>query len=515
MASKSKVRFAKSESARKAITKQQLKQINAIYKDAYKNLEEKQKSLEGKTTYSSGVQKLYLDQFKKDMQAEMTRINAQVKNVVEDGATKIAEAVVDENNDLLKSLGLNVDGAYSYVPTNAVMQIVNGNVYNNKWSLSKSIWGSDQKNIKSIENIVAGGLAGNKSIKEISKDLMSYSKSGRAKYNAERLARTMSNHAYQKAYQMTTEKNPFIEAYQWNNGTANTCPLCIDLATQDRFGLGNGVFPKNEVPLDHPNGFCYITSIMSNREDVDKALIDWVNGVGDEKMNAQLDEFAKDMGFLPQVVKNVAEQNVLPESVKFDPQSYKDAIEQNNRQQMAKMRAWGKDWESKITSDERSAIRNYTGKNYGQINGVLRGWSKSKKWQQDIEDCRSALLKAKTPEDVVVKRVTDRDGLFRLLNVDKNTPVSDLFNYSGAMVNDKGFMSTTPSVSGDFQIPLDSVDYYIKIPQGSHAAYIEGVSQHRGEQEMLLIDDSKFVVEQIRDAGRGKTEVFMTLINEE
>jgi hypothetical protein len=307
---KRNVRFGKSESARKAITKQQLKDINKIYQNVYKEMEQKQKALEGKETYSAGVRKLYLEQFKKDLQAEMSKVNAQIRSIVEDGAEKVAEAVVEENNELLKSMGLYVDGAFSYVPTNAVRQIVNGNVYNGQWTLSKALWGSNQKNIKSIENIVAGGLAGNKPIKEIAKDLMFYSKSGSAKYNAIRLARTMSNHAYQKAYQMTTEKNPFVEAYQWNNGTANTCPLCIDLATQDRFGLGNGVFPKNEVPLDHPNGFCYITSIMSSRDDVDKALIDWVNGTGDAGMNQQLDEFAKDMGFMPHVVKNSADTNL-------------------------------------------------------------------------------------------------------------------------------------------------------------------------------------------------------------
>jgi hypothetical protein len=116
---------------------------------------------------------------------------------------------------------------------------------------------------------------------------------------------------------MTTEKNPFVEAYQWNNGTANTCPLCIDLATQDRFGLGNGVFPKNEVPLDHPNGFCYITSIMSSRDDVDKALIDWINGTGDVGMNQQLDEFARDMGFMPQVVKNAVQNSPKTSAAQF------------------------------------------------------------------------------------------------------------------------------------------------------------------------------------------------------
>lgn len=299
------IRFYKSESARRKITKEQLKEINKLYNDLYNQIKKEAKEVAKKKNYSAGMQKLYLDNFAKRLKNEMGRINKLSGDIVKNGSIKMAEQVVKENESFLKSLGIEVHGAYSYVPTKAVAQIINGNVYNGKWTLSKAIWGSNQKNIKNIERIVAEGMAGNKPTAKIAKDLLQYSKSGKSKYNAIRLARTMTNHAYQKSFQMTTEKNPFIEAYQWNNGHADTdvCDLCKELAETDGFGLGPGIFPKGEVPMDHPNGYCFITAITMSREQIDNALIDWVNDTGDSSMNNALDEFSKDMGFLPITVK--------------------------------------------------------------------------------------------------------------------------------------------------------------------------------------------------------------------
>jgi hypothetical protein len=515
MSGKRKVRFSKSESARKAITKQQLKEINKLYQNVYKEMDQKQKDLANKTTYSSGIQRLYLDQFKKDMQAELSRVNAQVKNILEDGSIKVAEAVVQENNELLKSMGLFVNGAFSYVPTNAVRAIINGSVYNGQWTLSKALWGSNQKNIKSIENIVAGGLAGNKSIKEISKDLMSYSKSGSAKYNATRLARTMSNHAYQKAYQMTTEKNPFVEAYQWNNGTSNTCPLCIDLATQDRFGLGNGVFPKNEVPLDHPNGFCYITSIMSSRDDVDQALLDWINGTGDVGMNQQLDEFAKDMGFMPQVVKNAVEQSAIGEQMPFDKQEWLNKLNDNDLESMTHLMYDLID--NKLTKDEINAIFAYTGEDYSQINSILREGIAGSSYQKVIDDIHNALTKASMPEDIVVLRTSKFDSFQALFGIDSPSQwrlaESGVEKYNGTVINDKGFMSTTINSEA---VADGNVNYYIKLPEGSNAMPIWGLSEYRDEREVLIDKDSKFIVENVESEHisgyQYNFNVYMTLL---
>jgi hypothetical protein len=58
---------------------------------------------------------------------------------------------------------------------------------------------------------------------------------------------------------------------------------------------------------------------VSDNDKVDQALLDWINGTGDAGMNAQLDEFARDMGFMPQVVKNAASaSNNIVNGIKFD-----------------------------------------------------------------------------------------------------------------------------------------------------------------------------------------------------
>ena len=85
--------------------------------------------------------------------------------------------------------------------------------------------------------------------------------------------------------------NPFIEAVQWNNAhSGRVCPMCIELAETDQYGLGPGIFPKGEEPMDHPNGMCYLTAVMvKSMEEVATDIRSWMMGGS----NPELDEYAK------------------------------------------------------------------------------------------------------------------------------------------------------------------------------------------------------------------------------
>ena len=65
-------------------------------------------------------------------------------------------------------------------------------------------------------------------------------------YNAQRLARTAVNHAFQQAQKRSCEKNPYVEGIRWisSNIHGRTCPIC-----SDRDGE---VFMVKDLPLDHP-----------------------------------------------------------------------------------------------------------------------------------------------------------------------------------------------------------------------------------------------------------------------
>jgi len=88
-----------------------------------------------------------------------------------------------------------------------------------------------------------------------------------------RLARTSINHAYQTASIQSSNINPFVDGIEWRSALIHgrTCELCIERHGQ--------VFPKDDVPLDHPNGLCTMLPVIEKSLDqVAEELRDWVDG---------------------------------------------------------------------------------------------------------------------------------------------------------------------------------------------------------------------------------------------
>ena len=229
---------------------------------------------------------------------------------------KICNAVLEEEIERMAAYGLiGLTAKYSNIPTDVVATITSGQLYESKWSLSKAIWTADKKQHQKIYDIIAKGISKNASLEDIAKALEGYvspdrrktwemarfyaGRKGKIDYNAMRLVKTMNNHAFNESFQRATEHDPFVEGYKWNNGHGiNVCPICEQLASDDWYGLGAGVYPKGDVPLDHPNGQCYITIEQTmSAEDVANAIGDWYNGVGDAELNKKLDLFAQDFGY--------------------------------------------------------------------------------------------------------------------------------------------------------------------------------------------------------------------------
>ncbi|NMA85483.1 MAG: hypothetical protein GX962_16650, partial [Epulopiscium sp.] len=106
-------------------------------------------------------------------------------------------------------------------------------------------------------------------------------------YNAMRLARTSINHSYQTASIQASSMNPFVEGIKWESAQIHgrTCELCME-----RHGR---IFPKDDVPLDHPNGLCsMVPYIPKNLEEVAGELKGWLGGAD----NPVLDEWYRNYG---------------------------------------------------------------------------------------------------------------------------------------------------------------------------------------------------------------------------
>lgn len=305
--------FAVAEGQRVQITNAQRKTITNMYNEVADDLASQAEALKGKDNVSSVMRTNYLNSLSSELKQNVTTLNNRIGTNIENNMLEVGKSVVSNNQTILNNMGYTIQGAYSYVPQDVVNQIVSGKIYEGKWTLSSAIWGSNQKTLSDIDSVVAKGIMANKSAYDIAKDLEQYVNPSAAKdwkwskvypgtnktvdYNAQRLARTLVSHAYQENFVRTTKNNPAFSGYQWEiSNSDRVCQICIDRSTTDSYGMGMGVYPKDKLPLDHPNGMCFYTVVMAmSMDDYIDALANWVNGEGDSAMNKQLDFFAQEL----------------------------------------------------------------------------------------------------------------------------------------------------------------------------------------------------------------------------
>lgn len=309
-----KLIFKDAEKARDAITASQKKEIAKLYENWAAEIGERAKYYSHKSAPSYAVAERQMKELMKQMEATSHEVANEIYTGVKKNIYLVADSVVQQNVEWLKSLGFagdTLDAAFNYVPDEIVRNIITGQIYDSGWSLSKRIWSDNEDTMKTAYQIVAGGMAQNKSIYEIAKDLESYVEPGAKKpwnltmkdgrkiypkqvdYNAQRLARTLVQHGYQQSFKATTEKNPFIEAYKWNANGSRVCDLCMERETTNIHGLGPGIYPKDKMPMDHPNGMCTMEPVVVDNL-VDQ-LADWFNNP--DGTYPEIDEFASNFGY--------------------------------------------------------------------------------------------------------------------------------------------------------------------------------------------------------------------------
>lgn len=312
------LRFKDAEKARNEITSEQLKRISKLYNDWADEIAKKAEKLKMKETLSSELQVKQMEELEKALRKTSEKVANDIAKTVKEGMVKVCQSVMAQNVEWMESLGFPKDmitAAFNSVPDNIVRNIITGKIYDTGWSLSKSIWGDNEDTLSKIHDIVAGGMAENRSIYEIAKDLEDYVRPGVRKkwnlrtksgkmiypkkvdYNAQRLARTLSQHAYQQSIKATSSENPFIQKIRWNSTGNRVCEIC-----KKRNGK---IYTIDKLPMDHPNGFCIMEQIVD--DNIDDRLIDWVNG----KEDKDLDTFANKLGFSvdDMNVKGVGESN--------------------------------------------------------------------------------------------------------------------------------------------------------------------------------------------------------------
>lgn len=300
--------FKDAEAAKAAIMASQQKEIAKFYEDWADEIGERAKYYSHKSNVSAPVSERYYKELQKQLRATSQQVSNEVYKKIKGNIYLISDAVVKDNIDWLASFGFSMEGlnaAFSYVPDEIVRSLITGQIYENGWSLSQRIWSDNEKTLKDIYQVMAKGLAENKPIYEIAKDLEAYVRPGvrlpwnltapdgvrifkkQVDYNAQRLARTLVQHGYQQSFVAVTKNNPFITEYVWRSDGSRVCELCKARDGQH--------YKKDELPLDHPNGMCTMEPVVVKNM-VDQ-LADWFNSPNGTY--PEIDVFAKNFGYSP------------------------------------------------------------------------------------------------------------------------------------------------------------------------------------------------------------------------
>lgn len=263
----------------------------------YEAFEKMRKKIDDRTstmnmsTVSEKVQRQQLEEIRYEIQKELGSFYSDLETGLKSDMEKVGQSVLSESEGFYNALNMPIAMKITSFPVEVMNNIVNGTVYEQKWYLSNALWGDYHEKLDDINEVITEGIGLNLSTYEIAKNLEQYvdpsarkewawSKvyPGTAKkidYNAQRLARTLINHAYQQNVVQHAKANPFSKGVKWlASGGERMCPIC-----EDRDGK---IYDPDEVPLDHPNGMCAFEVVVGDLMEISNVLADFVNGVPTE-----------------------------------------------------------------------------------------------------------------------------------------------------------------------------------------------------------------------------------------
>lgn len=287
------------------LIKKQEKQIKEIYNDMYLKVSRKLSKVNPNTLSERYLEELR-EEIKSEFRVSQKKINTVVKkNMLEAsslGSNTQLDFFMEINNQYNLGLEPTFRGMFAKIPKKAMNEIVFGKAYKDRAGLSERIWAYTKCFDKDIDYIIAEGIANKKSIYEVAKDLEIYVNPNAKKewdwckvypntnkkvdYNAQRLARTSVNHAFQQAQKRSCKKNPYVEGIRWisSNIHGRTCELCRE--------RDNQVFSVKDVPLDHPNGLCTtVPEIPMSLDEIGAELKAWIDGEVNNKLDKWFNEY--------------------------------------------------------------------------------------------------------------------------------------------------------------------------------------------------------------------------------
>ncbi len=236
----------------------------------------------------------YINQLYSTIQKQSLICNEEIPKRILNQYAKVMKDITN-NKDVINKINKNVD----VTSRNIVEQMIKGEIYKDGVGLDSRLWSATNASGRKIEDAITSCLARGISSAEASKIIAQFAKSGhhtwdkkkiREKlgnkyankyetggldYEALRLMRTTNTHMAQLSVMNSDKVNPYNKFVKYHAGHAGsrTCSMC-----RDRNGK---IFPIHDAPLDHPNGLCWLSPVMSKDGKTEMSLADMVDDMND------------------------------------------------------------------------------------------------------------------------------------------------------------------------------------------------------------------------------------------
>lgn len=236
----------------------------------------------------------YINQLYSTLQKQSLICNEKLPESILNQYAKVMKDITN-NKDVIDKINKNVD----VTSRNIVEQMIKGEVYKDGVGLDSRLWSATNASGRKIEDVITSCLARGISSAEASKIISQFAKSGhhtwdknkiREKlgnkyankygtggldYEALRLMRTTNTHMAQLTVMNSDKVNPYNKFVKYHTGHAGsrTCSIC-----RDRDGK---IYPIHDAPLDHPNGLCWLSPVMSKDGKTELSLADMVDDMND------------------------------------------------------------------------------------------------------------------------------------------------------------------------------------------------------------------------------------------
>lgn len=308
--------FKKGGKAREDVVYKQKNRIMIIYRSMFFEI----KNIFGSSSIRQGflpkvIRKVYFQTLVRTVGDAVDNFVSEIGPVIRSNMKIVSSAVIDDNKEFMRDVGFEENYLEMFEESREereekiISMIVSGKLYDKKWTLDGFLKQERDKIMADVRKIISICLENEMEIDEIYSSLENYFNPDREKrakffamfpgvkrkifYDSIRTGNTMVGHAYEETFVNVTMPNPFIEGYRWlTSGSDRVCPVCIDRENTDKFGLGVGIFPKDQLPLDHPNGMCTFDPVyIMDDGGIIREIDAWMDGIGN--MKNQIDNWVE------------------------------------------------------------------------------------------------------------------------------------------------------------------------------------------------------------------------------